>query len=232
MSETLSTARTNVRYMLNDTEPSQFAVGGLKLDRIILNKSVELGARVGTGLDWATSGVTLTVGSLADYILEDATVWFERIIAARINATGNTLERVSFYEIQLEREGLISTTSQSDPTKFALWEDSTQKVRMRINTVPATARAIDFMRSTLPSRTVADATTLPFSDLMLVALEKASALEAASGFSDETRARLELAPALLQEWKQDVERLVVMEFERKASFERRNYAVGAILGGS
>lgn len=230
MSETLSTARINVRYMLNDVEPSNFAVSSMTLDRIILNKSVELGARVGTGLVWTASGVTLTVGSLSDYSLEDGAVQFERIVAGRINATGATMERVSFALINAAREGLISTASQADPTQFALWEDATQVVKMRVDTVPSTARTIDFMRSTLPLRTVADSTLLPFSNLMLVAVEKAAAVEAAAALPEEELARLRLGARVIGEWQQDVERILVSEFERQASFARRNYGVGAILG--
>jgi hypothetical protein len=230
MSATLSATRVNVLYRLTGSGAPSSDVPAMKLDRIILDKAMELGALVGLGLVWTESQVTLTANSLADYSLGAATTQFHQIVAARINATGQTMEKVTFDEINRLREGMTVASGTGDPFRFALWEDATQIVRMRIDSVPTLARTIDFMRSALPSRTVADSTTLPFSDLMLVALEEASAAKAAAGLDDETAARLKLGAGVIGEWKSDSARIVALEAGRLNALRRRPYGVGAIVG--
>jgi len=231
VSATLSTTRQNVRYLLGDIRPSNYARSSQDLDRIILDKAVSLGSRVGLGLTWTASQVTLTAGSTADYTLSAATTQFDRIIAARINATGYTLRKVSFDHINSLREYLTSTTAgQGDPTAFALWEDATQVVNMRIDTVPSTARTIDFLRSTLPSQTVADSTTLPFSDLFLRTVEKAAALEAGLKTTQDERDRIKLNPEVFSKWQEDVERGLMDERARMAQIKAAPYGMGRILG--
>lgn len=229
MSETLATARQNVYYKLNDPGPSRrvdFGLGSPRVDRVILDVAMRLGPRVGMGLVWTASQVTLTAGSLADYTLSAATTQFDRIIAARINATGETLERVSFLEVNGMREGLTSTGSQGDPTAFALWEDATQIVNMRVNTVPIASRTIDFLRSTMPSRTVADATTLPFSDLMLSAVESEAAGVLLDGMPADKAAELRIDKAFAGTLHGDALSAMKQERERLDRLQRKGYAVG------
>lgn len=226
MSATLSATRVNVRHHLNDTALGNPAVSSLILDRIILNAAMHLGSKIGLSLVWTASQVTLTAGSLSDSTLGAATTQFDRIIAARINATGQIMEKVSFDEINRLRAGLTNTASQGDPQYFALWEDATQIVQMRIDTVPASARTIDFLRSSLPSRTVADATVLPFSDLMLPAIELASAAQAVIRLPQATLDHLKLDRGIVAEWKQQSNELVRQERERQDKIQRRGYAVG------
>jgi hypothetical protein len=226
MSETVAAARVNIRYHLNDTEPGNFAISSMALDRIILNQSVLLGARVGTGAVWTESVVTLTANSLADYTLGSPTQ-MALVATARINATGQTMERVSFDEINAMREGMTSTSQNvGDPQYFALWETTTPSVKMRINSVPSAARTIDFLISTMPVRTVSDTTTLPFSDLLLAALEYKCAALAVKRMPAAVIERLNIAQGVVEDWQALAESAIRQDRERQDRIARRGYGVG------
>ena len=231
MSETLSVARRNVRQLLRDLNPTPFAFAGTEVDRALIASSLKVGSQIGLGFDWDTGVVTLTVGSTADYTLGAATTQWDRVILARIADTGETLEKVSVAEINEMREGLISTSGGGgDPSAFALWEDATQIVQMRIDTIPTAARTIDFLRSNMPSGTIADSTTLPFSDLGLRAVEFDAAAALAGKASQAILEKLGLGPGAVQVFASNYMDCMKEDRARRVNLTRRNYGVGRILG--
>lgn len=228
MSETLDTAAREVRYLLKDLTPSN-PDGLLDTDiyRALVRNAQRLASDVGQGEEWVTSIVTLTVGSLADYTLTESTTQeYMGITLMRIADTGRTIPRVSLPEIDSLRQGLISTSSQGDPYCFALWEDSSQAVKMRINSVPSVARTLDAMRSSVMPAAYTSTTTLPFVADFLQVVHKAAACELAASTPEDVLAKNAFDRGVLPKWEAEIKVGVLREKQRKHRIKRSGYGVG------
>jgi len=225
MSETLIQSAVNVRYLMRDRKAAQYAVDTPELYRCVISNAQRLAAECGHGAEWIAGIATLTVGSLADITLL-TTVEYRMIGRLRIAETQWQLDKLSLNEINDLRIGLTSSSSQGDPTAYAMWEDESQHVKIRLNTVPSTARTLDALRESVVPEAYTDATVLPFVSEFLRVIEKAAALELVAKLSMEEVQRIQLNLSVLPQWKEDVERGMHEERRRKARLQRRGYGVG------
>lgn len=229
MSETLATAAEGIRIDLRDTDPANYAVDTIELYRTIISNAQVLATRTGLGMAWATSAFTLIPGSLADYTLPVGS--YQRIAAIRIAATGLLLWKVGIDQIDVYRQGLIAgQTAGGDPSFFAMWEDASQLVNVRIDTVPSKARTVDVLRVLTPTTGYTDSTVLPFDDSFLSVVETASALELMQKMPQADRDRLGLNAEVSNNWQQVIADGIVSERARLAGIRRAPYGVGSVVG--
>ena len=228
MSQTVLTTHDDVRLLLGEDDPSNYAVESERVKLMIARRAQQIGARIGMGNAWVTSAFTLTAGSLADYTLPGS-LTYARVIALRIAATGQSMERMDFDLINRMREGLKSGDSASgDPRYYALWEDAAQLVNVRIERIPSEARAIDVLRAVLPTGVYTDATAIPFSDLALAALEQDVALECWALMTDEQRAERHLGKEVAQLWADTSKRAILDEIARLNRLKTSVRGVGVL----
>lgn len=216
MSATLSVVRDGIYELMRDTNPFDRAVDPLTAARVIVHKAQEIGGRVGYGPEWVASAFTLVSGSLDDYNLPSA-LQYSQVQLMRIPATGLLIRRTSLEAVNRLRNGIVTGTGPGgDPTWFAIWEDASQVLKIRINTVPDQARQIDVFRSAIMASTYTDGTVLPFSDPLLRVIEKAVALELLASLTQEERSRLRLNPEVAELWAADVQTGIRLEQERRS----------------
>lgn len=236
MSQQLSFVRTDIRYLLNDTDPSDYAVGSLVIDRILVGKAHELAAEIGLAYSWQTAAVTLTADDMSDLTLT-STLEYWQVHEARDTTNGYRLTKVSLPEVNRMREGVISTAlAAGDPRYFAVWEeastnanDQTHKCYMRLDCVPRVSTTLDLLVQTIPNLdSYSDTTMLPFPDSMGPTLVKAVAVQLLARMTDDQREGLKIGASVMDQWAQDVAVGVANEKRRQRNLKRGPYGKGAV----
>ena len=231
MSETLATAANNIRQKLHDTDPSRYAIDTpLTLYRIIIANAQRLASELNIGRYWISSAFTTSVNSTADYTLSSSAKYLN-VYQIRDTYFGRLLTQCSLGEIETARYGITTSNLRAgDPLFFAMWEDNTQVVNIRLDRVPTRAVAMDVEVSALPSSTYTDATVLPFGDNFLRTVEYAAALEAAAGFTEDDIKRLKLGGRVLDLWASYVTEGRIAERKRLQQLSGHAVGVGAVVG--
>lgn len=229
MSETLAAARVNVWELLREQDTNALFLDDFETAHLIMSRAQEVAGEMGLGHDWQLAAFTLTAGSLADYDITNPTnSEFVEVLKLRIAEIGHEIDRVSWDEIEVMREGLISTTGNGgDPSYFALRMDDANNVTVRINTVPSLARTMDVLRSILPANTYTDATVLPFGSVLLRGIEKAVASEIIDRMPDQQLVMRKLSRATGQRYQADFERAKETEKSRLHRLKVAKREVGA-----
>lgn len=205
MSATLSATAARVRRRIRDEDPANYAVFSDLMAELIAGKLLRVGIAIGYRPSWQTGVATLTVGSQADVSLAWAnSAQGERVIALKLAALGSTpgylLDPAPWEEIEAVRQNWTSDTGRSDPVRYHLFEDSAQASKVRLDAIPTRAYTVDALVGLMPVRAYTDATTLPFSENALVALELMCASDGLRLMRASDLQKRELNPALAEMW--------------------------------
>ena len=214
MSETLVQALTNVLDLIHDYDVNNTFLDDVEMRKLIIARAQETGNELGLGHDWVASAFSLTPGSLADYELPTTVEYFE-VLKLRIQETGQEVVKRSWDYIENARDGLTSSSGNGgDPSCFALRMDEENKVVVRIDTIPSTARTIDIFRSSLPASTYTDATVIPFGVVLLRGVEKSVAAEIIDRMDEAEMTMRKLTQKTAENYRADFERAKVTEGNR------------------
>lgn len=212
MSATLAATRSNVKRIIGDVTPSNPAAGDDQYDRAIEGNMHFIGNQVGMGQAWVTSAITLVSGTY-DYTLPGS-VEYAQILDLRLVSQGWMLTRVTLEQMELLRRGPAANQSQGDPTRYALWEDASQGVNVRLWQQPNKIDTIDLLRSVIPAVLSTETSSIPFSMSLLRVLERFAAVEIVSGMTDESLAIAKKTRGVISVWEKMAERMLVKEQER------------------
>lgn len=214
MSETLLQGLTNVLDLIHDFDVNNTFLDDIEMRKLIISRAQETGNELGLGHDWESSAFTLTAGSLVDYELPTTAEYFE-VLKLRIQATGREIDKVDWDTIERARDGLTSSSGNGgDPSLFALRMTGTNTIKVRIDTIPGQARAMDVLRSSLPASTYTDATVIPFGAVLLRGVEKRVAAEIIDRMDEAAMQARKLTPRTADGYRADFERAMVTEGNR------------------
>lgn len=201
MSGTLAGVRNNVRWLLQDHDPSNYAVSTPELNRLIEHRMQTAAVEIGQGPAWVTAALTL-VPDQSDYTLPTG-VTYQQVMLLRLGSQGWSMMRISMDIMTVKRRG--PAIPRGLPTDYTLWEDTSQVVNVRLFPTPSQADTIDIFRSLVPATLTDDSTAIPFSDGGLRLLELGVALRAAKRMTPEQRAQRLLSDDVIKQWEQDIE---------------------------
>lgn len=210
MSETRAVVREEIRLMLGDTSSSDSSFSNEQINRAIQRHMRLIGNEVLQGQAWVTSAIT-TVAGTSDYTFPSG-VEYAQILTLKLQPYNAVLRPVTLEWIELSRQG--TTLGQGVPYTYAIWEDTSQTVNLRLWPVPNAVYTIDLERSIIPAALTAETSTLPFSENLITALEYRVAGELLAHADDNVMKQLGIGPMLIQSYQQTADRAMRKERER------------------
>jgi hypothetical protein len=231
MSGTLAQSSLRVRGLIQDVDLGNPVIGTYsRLNPTLMRVAQELTGPIGMARYWVASAFTTIALSTADYTLS-AGIKYNAIHRLRDTYFGRVIDKVTLGEIEVLRYGIkVNQLRTGDPIAFAIWEDNTQVPNIRLDRVPVRATAFDVEISALPTYGITDATTLPFNELALAAIERETAAELIDGMSDEAVARLGITRDLATVFHKKAADDINAEKARLRRMVARPYAVGSVVG--
>ncbi len=188
MSNTLLQVEDRIRAMLRDVNPDLPAVVSSQL-RPLISARVQTMPGVEFGEAWTDSFLALVAGT-EDYTLSALTLTNIRVL--RLHSSKVELERVSMERMTGYKQG--TSVSSGDPTCYAVWEDTTPNVKIRLFPTPWQTDALDKFGAVIPTEVVNDADVIPFPTDMLRALEYMVAVTALGTLTPEKAQALGVSP--------------------------------------
>lgn len=210
MSETRAVIRDEIRQMLSDNSSDNPAWTDERINRAITRHMRIIGNEVLMGKAWVTSAVTTVVGT-ADYTLPTG-VEYAQILSLKLLPFNSYLRPQTIEWIELARQG--ATLGQGIPNAYALWEDTSQVVNLRLWPIPNAIYTIDLERSIIPGALTSDSATVPFSENLIIGLEYRVAAEMAGIGTDEQLQVAGLGPNAGAAFSSMAEQVIRRERER------------------
>jgi hypothetical protein len=228
VSETLAVAASNIRRLLRDTQPSNYAVDTpFEMYRTIVERAQALSLRAGVGRTVNAAYFTSVAGSGADIQLTSASTQMSGIFLVRDETYGRVLTPMSMPEIQKWRQSVVSTTAPNGiPIGYCIYESATNATLIRLNCIPTVAISYTVENELLVTTTYTAGKVLNFTDNFLRTIEKASALELGLKIPKSERERIELNDEVFAQWRQDIEQGVRGERQRKFNVQASAFGVG------
>ena len=224
MAGTRLASETNARILIGDLDSNNYAVSNERLHEIIKNKAQMISREVGLGPSWSAAAVALTQGT-RDYTL-GAGVEYSSIRHLILDSRNWIMSRVPLDTINAYYQGFVPfSNAVGIPYVYAMWESSSQTINLRIFPTPASGDSISIFTSVSGTPLSADGSTIPFSNDLLMALEKAVAVAAWKSMPAD---RKTVSPEFIQELEMDSARGIADERIRLIRLRRTsNMALGA-----
>jgi len=220
VSVTLLLLRNNVRWLLNDTSPSDPVFSTPLMNRIIENELPIFAQRLGLQPEWVVPFIPVVAG-VADYTITPAAgKTHGDILMLRLNSTGWIPDRVTQAEMTALRIAPPGAIPQGQTTAWTAWESPDQVLHVRLYPVPAVADSLAAFRSSLPASLTADTTTLPFNVDQQHALEKWIGVCLLGRATEEDHAKLRLDPGYKAQLAAECEDAVHQSRGRQMQNER------------
>jgi hypothetical protein len=223
VSVTLSVLRGNIRWLLNDTSPSDRVFSTPLVNRIIENELPIFSQRLGLQPEWVVPFITVAAG-VADYVITPATgKTHGNIEVLRLNSTGWLPTRVTQEEMTAMRVAPPGGIPQGQTTAWTAWEGPDQVLRVRLYPIPAVADSIDAYRSALPATLTSDATVLPFNVDQQHAMEKWVGVCLLGRATEEDYGKLRLAPDYKSQLAAECEEAAKQSRARQLQNQRNSF---------
>lgn len=215
MSETLAVAATNVRILLRDRTPANYAVDTpLELFHAIVERAQALSLEAGLGRTVTATAFASVAGSAAD--IQITSLYYGGIFAVRDELYGTVLQPMTMADLMALREGTIATSpAQGIPQAYAIYESAAGATLIRFDCVPNAAQNYTVENEALITTSYTAGKVLSFSDNFLRVIEKATALELAQKLPADVLERNRLSPRVTEQWARDVAAGIRAEKQRK-----------------
>ena len=162
----------NVRFQIRDRDSEEYLISEDEMTRMILRKSQEMTGMVIPGEGWVSNALTLSAGTF-DTTYAGATLDSVQVI--RETTKGLLMERWTRQAMEWARQG--PTLAVGYPRAYYLVESDLSVMTVRFYPKADKQYLFDVLLSGLPDGTVSDSTVVPYSDLVVAAIEKAVACE-------------------------------------------------------
>jgi len=216
VASTITAVAANVRELIHDTASGDYVIGSPEMYRKIASKSQQMTGKVIPGLAWSASALSLAGG--AGEATFASAVQYDMIVDVKEAAQDEILVRLPAAEIERLREGGSGT---GRPSSYYLRETSGTVLTCVFDTLADQNYTFDALLVALPSGTAAASTAVPYSDLMVRAIEKAVAIECLLTMTPDQREKLKINDSVVAVWQSDVNELITAERVR----ERKRMAV-------
>lgn len=202
MSETLATAVQWVRELTKTADLARPPIDTPELKRLIIARSVMVGASLELGEDWTEDAITLVAGT-SDYDLPTG-VQYAEVLAFKLASNGWIIPIVSPHTLEARwRQGPEANYAAGDPQDAYLFEDASQVVNVRFGPIPNEADSVHIMTSSLPAMTLTDATVIPLSNLALQAIHFDVAALVIRRMTPQQLEQIELTPSVADRYEMD-----------------------------
>jgi len=170
MGQSVATVVGNVRTLLRDRSLSDALFNSFEIRYHVMAEAERLFQEIGIGPSWET-GVVSLVPDAYEYTLTVSAGLVEKVIAWRLQSRNWPIQRITNEELEAMRRG--PSVSRSFPQYVAVFEDSSQSLKLRFWPIPSEADSVDWLRSRAPVWATPDpsATVIPLSDPALRVLE-------------------------------------------------------------
>lgn len=207
MSQTRAVTEMNIRYLLDDLDPDDYAISSVRMHQYLQGQMHMLAARMVLPMEAVTS-VSVTAGTY-DYTLSGTVGDVRKVLW---DATGQELVRLSFDDIcSGYLQDSTASVTRGIPIAYALYETSAQASKMRVAPTPVSSGTLKLYYGIVPAALTADSSTIPFSAPMLRVLERLTAAECASVMSPADRQRRMLGDGAAALWRQQAEQALANE---------------------
>jgi hypothetical protein len=201
MSQTRAITEMNVRYLIDDLDPEDYAISSVRMHQYLQGQMHLLASRMVLPMEAVTS-VAVVAGTY-DYTLTGTVGDIRQI---QWNATGGELEPMLFEELNAEfKQDTAVVYSSGTPRAYAPFETSAQASKIRVAPTPAATGTLKVYYGIIPAALTADSSVIPFSAPMLRILERLVASECVSVMSPEDRKRRMLGTEVVAFWARMVE---------------------------
>ena len=201
MSQTRLVTEQNVRYLIDDLDPDDYAISSVRMHQYLQGQMQLLGGRMILPMEAVTS-VAVVAGTY-DYTLTGTVGDVRQVLW---NANGLVLEPLSFDELnETFRQDTALNYTATVPMCWALYETSAQASKLRIAPTPAASGTLKVYYGVIPASLTADSSTIPFSAPMLRILERMVASECVTVMSPEDRKRRMIGTGVVAMWQRATE---------------------------
>lgn len=175
MSATRSATEANIRLLIDDNNPDQYAISSVRMHQFVQGEMQLIAARTFLPMESVLS-VPLVAGTF-DYTLTGIVGDVRQVVR---HTDGIPLQRQTLdYMVGMWRQDSAAQVGTSpQPLDYAILETSAQLVRIRLGPTPSSsAVSVDVYYGVMSASLTADSSTIPFSAPLLRALERACASE-------------------------------------------------------
>lgn len=212
MSQTRSVTSYNIRLLIDDLDPDDYAISSVRMNQYIQGQMHLLGNRMVLPMEAVTS-VAVTGGTY-DYTLTGTAGDVRQVFW---NSTGQELDRLSFEDIVSQFLQDTSVSSTGTPAYYSLYETSAQASKLRLAPTPAASGTLKIYYGIIPAALTTDASTIPFSAPMLRVLEKMVARECLGIMGPDDLKRRMISKDVIPLWTQQIEQGISYENFRMAA---------------
>lgn len=170
MGQSVATVVSNVRTLLRDRSLSDALFGSFEIRYHVVAEAERLFQEIGIGPAWE-DGVVSIIPDTYEYTITASGGLVEQVMAWRLHSRNWPIQRITNEELEAMRRG--PSVSKSFPQYVAVFEDSSQNLKLRFWPIPVEADSVDWLRSRAPVWASPDpsATVIPLSDPALRVLE-------------------------------------------------------------
>lgn len=218
MSQTALVTAMNIRILIDDVGADQRAINTLRLYALIQSRAQSLSARAFQHTVTTPTTINLVAGTY-DYTVTGTPKSIRQVI---LNSTGGELLRLPFEEmVRRFKQDSAVAAGRGTPVYFSEYENTqtasgaygtapTRKIRFGPTPIATDAADVYYTIMPAPSvgNTLAGSSEIPFSPLLLKALEKAVAAECVAMMDDADLARRKLHRGMAQAWRAESDQIV------------------------
>lgn len=206
MSQTAAVTALAIRRLIDDLDKSDYAISSVRLANIVQSKVQMLATRLIQPMVASPPTTISVLVGVTDYTVL-LTVAGIRLVT--LKTLGYPLEPTSFEIItDMFRLDSDHPWEGTPPTHYAPYKTNTQLDRIRIGPKPTAALTLNVYKDTFPLDGAGDGSAVPFSTLMLRALEKACALECVATMSAKDREKRMISTDVLKLWAAEVDQAI------------------------
>jgi hypothetical protein len=206
---------TNVRSLIDDENPSRYAISSSRINRIVDMETQRAAQVVGLGPTWSAGAVTLVAGT-SDYTLSGYLL--DRILEVRMSYQNRILGKLTPLEMASIKQG--PTESQGYPRYYSVYETAgSGSYIMTVDPVPTAAEigsglTLDLFVTETASTLASDSGVIYFSDQLLRDLEKSIAAHCVVTMTDDELAERKLSRESAALWSSQADDGYRMERHR------------------
>lgn len=216
MSETRLVCETAARVLIDDLDPAVYGTSNERLHEIVKHEAQRIARRVGLGEAWVSAAISLDTTS-RDFQLP-ASVQYANVQHLILDSRNWPLRKVPMETMNGHYMGFTPFTSiKGIPYRYAMWEDTTSTVNIRIFPVSVASDSITIFTRNQQAVLSADADLIPFSHDLLRTLEKSVAVKMWKSSTPDHR---KVSPEFVADLESEVEEGMAQERVRLIRMKR------------
>jgi len=212
MSATRTATEMNVRYLIDDLDPDDYAISSVRMHQYLQGQMQVMSTRLILPMEAVTS-VAVTGGTY-DYTLTGIVGDVRKVLWSE---TGRELARMTFDDICSAYLQDTDEAVSGEPCAYALYETSAQASKLRLGPTPDASGTLKLYYGIIPAALTTDASVIPFSAPLLRALERLTAAECVAVMSGQDKQRRMVGPESVRLWREMAEQAIVNENYRMRS---------------